>query len=178
MDFITVKSRKRNRSITRKDQSKEKKPNVEQTIIPEPGSHASRYKTRLCMYLKKNGRCRLGNDCFFAHNREEIRDLDDPVPRYVPLRWPNKSPRHSDEYVSSTDDMTECEPSLTDITDNVKSAKSNAYDFLPKAKTYKSCALVDRLEKAYAASELEKIKLTHELVESQNENTVLKERIK
>jgi hypothetical protein len=44
-----------------------------------------KFKTIMCKYFSNDKPCPLGNRCHFAHGREELRKISDPLPRNTPL---------------------------------------------------------------------------------------------
>jgi hypothetical protein len=44
------------------------------------GNVNNKYKTALCNNFEQSGECRLGDRCHFAHGKEELRNVFDPLP--------------------------------------------------------------------------------------------------
>jgi len=40
----------------------------------------SKYKTSMCRHYEQNGTCQLGARCHFAHGKDELRKMTDPIP--------------------------------------------------------------------------------------------------
>ena len=41
----------------------------------------SKFKTSLCKLFEATGSCNFGNKCSFAHGMNEMRRIDDPLPK-------------------------------------------------------------------------------------------------
>ena len=48
-------------------------------MMPNP-----KYKTSLCRYWETGANCPLGPRCHYAHGKEELRNLADPLPNNAP----------------------------------------------------------------------------------------------
>jgi hypothetical protein len=51
----------------------------------------TKYKTMMCRHFEQTGNCQLGPKCHFAHGKEELRKITDPLPPTVALE-PQKTP--------------------------------------------------------------------------------------
>ena len=58
--------------------------------LPESGASIqvglllNNYKTQMCRNMETEGVCPFGDHCVYAHSRQDLRQLTDPVPVHAP----------------------------------------------------------------------------------------------
>ena len=45
----------------------------------------TKFKTTLCRNFEVNGKCHMTQKCHFAHGKDELRHIPDPLPKLTPL---------------------------------------------------------------------------------------------
>jgi hypothetical protein len=52
------------------------------------GSVNNKYKTVMCKHFEQHGYCHLGGKCHFAHGKEDLRSINDPIPEHPNTQKP------------------------------------------------------------------------------------------